>query len=483
MVCPDRAPSRLGDVVHGLADSLAVYFERRMARILLLGIISGFPWVLIGSSLTLWLTEDGLSRSTIGWAGLIFGVYAFNFLWAPLIDRVRLPWLSQRLGQRRAWILVLQAAVLVCLVLWSALDPSESLGSVIAVGLAIAVASATQDIAIDALRIEQIGKTESEAMAAGAAVAVVGWWSGFKLGGIVALETAEGFQNAGIENYWQATFLVLGIVVVLCNAGLLFVREAAATERIAAQTEDEERIAARLRMSGPLGRAAAWLGGTAVAPLMRFFVKNGVAIAAAVLGFVFLFKIGEAFMGRMSLVFYTEIGFTKSDIALYSKGLGWIVTVGFTVLGGLVAIRIGLVRAMFVSGIAMALTNLMFALLAWSGKSEVLFAAAVVMDDLTSAFATVTFVAFISMLVDRTYTATQYALLASLGTAGRTLLAASSGELVDWLEGDWGTFFVITALMVLPSLVCLWAIRAKLRDLLAGARVRLMGKDAEDAPG
>ncbi len=468
--------------MQGLAESLAVYFERRMARILLLGIISGFPWVLIGSSLTLWLTEDGLSRSTIGWAGLIFGVYAFNFLWAPLIDRVRLPWLSQRLGQRRAWILVLQAAVLVCLVLWSALDPSENLGSVIAIGLAIAVASATQDIAIDALRIEQIGKEEGEAMAAGAAVAVVGWWSGFKLGGIVALETAEAFQTAGIENYWQVTFLVLGIVVVLCNVGLLFVREAAAVARMAAQAEDEERIAARLRVSGPLGRIAAWLGGTVFSPLMRFFERNGVAIAAAVLGFVFLFKIGEAFMGRMSLVFYTEIGFTKSDIALYSKGLGWIVTVGFTLLGGLVAVRIGLIRAMFASGIAMALTNLMFALLAWSGKSEVLFAAAVVMDDLTSAFATVTFVAFISMLVDRTYTATQYALLASLGTAGRTLLAASSGELVDWLEGDWGTFFVITTLMVIPSLVCLWAIRAKLRELLAGARVRLMGKAAEEAP-
>ena len=469
--------------MQGLAESLAVYFERRMARILLLGIISGFPWVLIGTSLTLWLTEDGLSRSTIGWAGLIFGVYAFNFLWAPLIDRVRLPWLSRRIGQRRAWILVLQAAVLVCLVLWSALDPSESLGSVIAVGLAIAVASATQDIAIDALRIEQMGKSEGEAMAAGAAVAVVGWWSGFKLGGIVALETAGRFQSAGLENYWQATFLVLGIVVVLCNVGLLFVREAAAAERLAAQAEDEKRIASRLRVSGPLGRTAAWLGGTVAGPLMRFFARNGVAIALAVLGFVFLFKIGEAFMGRMSLVFYTEIGFTKSDIALYSKGLGWIVTVGFTVLGGLVAIRIGLVRAMFVSGIAMALTNLMFALLAWSGKSEVLFAAAVVIDDLTSAFATVTFVAFISMLVDRSYTATQYALLASLGTAGRTLLAASSGELVDWLEGDWGTFFVITTLMVIPSLVCLWAIRAKLRDLLAGARVRLMGGGADDAAG
>ena len=200
------------------------------------------------------------------------------------------------------------------------------------------------------------------------------------------------------------------------------------------------------------------------------------------LGFIFLFKIGEAFLGRMSVIFYKEIGFTKSDIALYSKGLGWITTVTFTVLGGLVAIRIGLVRAMFVSGIAMAATNLLFAALAWTGKSELLFAVAVVMDDLTSAFATVTFVAFISMLVDRTYTATQYALLASIGTAGRTLFAASSGALVDWLEGDWGTFFVITTLMVIPSLVCLWAIRKRLAAMLTGARVRLFGKEADDTP-
>ena len=137
-------------------------------------------------------------------------------------------------------------------------------------------------------------------MAAGAAVAVVGWWSGFKLGGIVTLETAEAFQTAGVENYWQVTFLVLGIVVILCNVGLLFVREARATERMDAQAEDEERIAARLHVSGPLGRAAAWLGGTVVGPIMRFFEKNGFAIAAAVLGFVFLFKIGEAFMGRVT---------------------------------------------------------------------------------------------------------------------------------------------------------------------------------------
>ncbi len=165
-------------------------YERRIARILLLGIISGFSWVLIGSSLSLWLKEDGISRSTIGWAGLIFGVYAFNFLWAPLIDRIQLPWLSVRLGHRRAWIVTLQAVILVCLVLWSSVEPTANLTGVIAIGLVIAIASATQDITIDALRIEQFGQAEGESMAAGAATAVVGWWTGFKLGGVVALETA-----------------------------------------------------------------------------------------------------------------------------------------------------------------------------------------------------------------------------------------------------------------------------------------------------
>ena len=468
--------------MRSFSESLSIYFERRMARILLLGIISGFPWVLIGSCLSLWLKEDGLSRTTVGWASLIFGVYAFNFLWAPLIDRIRLPLLTKRLGHRRAWIVALQVVILACLVLWSLADPTADLGGVVAIGLVIAIASATQDIAIDALRIEQIGKTESESMAAGAATAVVGWWTGFKLGGVIALETAQAFQNAGVEDYWQATYLCLGALVVLCNIGLAFVREIAASERIAAQTEDDERIASGLALPGGFGRVVTWFAGTVANPLTSFFRRNGFAIAAAVLGFVFLFKIGEAFLGRMSIIFYKEIGFSKSEIALYSKGLGWVVTVAFTVLGSFFAIRIGLVRAMFAAGIAMAVTNLLFATLAWAGKSELLFATAVIVDDLTSAFATVIFVAFISMLVDRTYTATQYALLASIGTAGRTLFAASSGALVDWLEGDWGTFFVITTLMVTPSLVCLWAIRHKLRDMLAGTRVQVFGKKSEDAP-
>ena len=157
----------------------------------------------------------------------------------------------------------------------------------------------------------------------------------------------------------------------------------------------------------------------------------------------------------MSIIFYKEISFSKTDIAIYSKGLGWITTVVFTLLGGLFAIRSGVIKAMFVSGILMASTNLLFSLLAWSGKSEWLFAIAVIFDDMAAAFATVAFVAFISMLVDRTYTATQYALLASIGTAGRTTLA-SSGAMVDWLNGDWGIFFIITAIMQILLLVFLF---------------------------
>ena len=446
-----------------ISNLFKYYFDIRMIRILLLGAISGFPWVLIGSSLSLWLKEEGLSRSTIGWAGLIFGVYAFNYLWAPLIDRIQIPFLTKKIGHRRGWIVLMQLVILISLVLWSLINPSENLALLISIGLVIAIASSTQDITVDALRIEQVGENETKSMAAGAAMAVVGWWTGYKLGGVIALFTAEYFENIGVNNYWQATFLVMGVVVILMNIALMFVHENSNTERILSQKKTDEIIKNKLGNNNFLTKILSWLSGTIGGPVISFFKKNGFSIAIGILGFVFLFKIGEAFLGRMSIVFYKELGFSKSDIAIYSKTLGWITTVVFTLLGGLFAIRSGTVKTMFIAGGLMAITNLMFTLLAWSGKSELLFAAAVILDDIAAAFATVAFVAFISLLVDRTYTATQYALLASIGTAGRTLLASSSGSLVDWLNGDWGIFFIITALMVIPSLICLWFIRKKLK--------------------
>ena len=169
------------------SESFSVYFDKRMFRILLLGIISGFPWVLIGSSLSLWLKEEGLSRSTIGWAGLIFTVYAFNYLWAPLVDKIKIPYLTKKIGHRKAWIFSMQIVIFICLIFWSFVEPNQNLVLIIGIGLIVALASATQDITVDALRIEQIGENEGKSMAAGAAMAVVGWWSGYKLGGVLAL--------------------------------------------------------------------------------------------------------------------------------------------------------------------------------------------------------------------------------------------------------------------------------------------------------
>ena len=446
-----------------LSETFSVYFDSRMLKILLLGAISGFPWVLIGSSLSLWLKEDGLSRSTIGWAGLIFGVYAFNYLWAPLIDRIQIPLLTKKIGHRRGWIVLMQILILICLLFWSIINPSENLALVITVGLFIAIASATQDITVDALRIEQIGENEGKSMAAGAAMAVVGWWTGYKIGGVISLFSAEYIQKLGFENYWQLTFLILGILVILMNIGLMFINESDSLDRRMKQKENDKLISNKFNDKNIITNLITWVGGTLSGPIISFFKKNGFSIAMGILGFVFLFKIGEAFLGRMSIIFYKEIGFSKTDIAIYSKTIGWVTTVIFTLLGGLFVIRSGVLKAMFMAGIIMAGTNLLFSVLAWSDKSELLFAIAVIFDDIAAAFATVAFVAFISLLVDRTYTATQYALLASIGTAGRTTLASSSGALVDWLNGDWGIFFILTALMVIPSLILLWSIKNKLK--------------------
>ena len=462
-----------------MIEELRVYLDRRIARILLIGFISGFPWVLTGAILTLWLRDYGLTRTVVGFAGAISAVYAINFFWAPLVDRLSIPCLAARLGHRRAWILLLQAIILMALTAWSFLNPTTDLTAIVFVGLLIAIASATQDVVIDALRIEQVGETDSKLMAAGAAAAVVGWWTGFKLGGAIALTTADTFQGMGMENYWRSTILAMTGVIVLCNIGLMFVRERPSAERTAGQRAAQEAYVRQFRgkqvARSMTTTALAWLAATVVEPLWSFFRRNGTYVALALLGFIFLFKIGEAFLGRMSLVFYDEIGFSRTDIAVYSKGFGWLVTVGFTILGSFFAVRVGIVKALVLSGLAMAGTNLLFSALAWTGKSYWLFATAVIVDDITGAIASVTFVTFISLLVDRTYTATQYALLASIGTASRTLFASGSGLAVDALYGDWGTFFVITAVMVLPSLVCLWGLRHRIHALIGDVRTLVRG--------
>jgi PAT family beta-lactamase induction signal transducer AmpG len=454
-----------------LLETLSLYFERRMARILLLGIIQGFPFVLIYTALSLWLRDNDFSRSQVGFISLIGVVYGFNWLWAPLIDRIRIPWLTNKIGHRRSWIVIMQLIILLSLISWGLIDPKANIWIVGLVGLIIAIASATQDIVTDALRIEQIGKTEGRSMSAGAGVMVIGWFTGYKIGGIITLFTAHYFENFGIENYWQVTFLILTVIIIACNIALMFVPEQQSTEKQVEQKKTDQFFVDKLGSSNSITNIVAWIAGTIAGPFISFFKSKGVKIALYIIIFLFLFKIGEAFLGKMSIVFYDDMGFSKRDIAIYSKGYGWVITVVFTIIGSLFAIRSGLVKGMIIAGILMASTNLLFSALAWYGKSELLFATAIILDEITSAISTVIFVAFISLLVDRTYTATHYALMASLATFGKNVFSAFSGFVVDKLEflnspenlhNDWAIFFIITTLMVIPSLVFLWIIKDKL---------------------
>jgi PAT family beta-lactamase induction signal transducer AmpG len=212
-------------------------------------------------------------------------------------------------------------------------------------------------------------------------------------------------------------------------------------------------------------KVANWLLVTLVEPFRDFFNRNGFKLAMSILLFIFLFKMGEAFLGRMSIVFYKEIGFTNTEIGSLSKLLNWWVTIVFAVIGGMVNIRYGIYRGLMVSGIAMASSNLMFALMASVGPDKMLFVATIFVDGFTAAWGSVALVAFISLLCNQAFSASQYALMASLGVLGRTFMASSSGFLVDWMDGNWAAFFILTALMVIPSLLFLRLIKDDIHRL------------------
>ena len=454
-----------------LSETLSLYFEIKMARIFLLGIIQGFPFVLIYSALSLWLRDNDFSRSQIGFLSLIGIVYGFNWLWAPIVDRIRIPWLTNKIGHRKSWIVIMQSIIFLSLIVWGLSNPKENIWVVGLVGLIIAIASSTQDIVTDALRIEQVDKTDGASMSAGAGVMVIGWYTGFKLGQVITFLTADYFEKLGYENYWQITFLLLTILILVCNIGLMFIGEEDSLERKIQQQKNDQFILTKLGSSNSFNTKIAWIIGTVSGPFISFFKSKGTKIGIYIIVFLFLFKIGEAFLGKMSIVFYDDMGFSKKQIAIYSGGYGWIVTICFTLIGSFFAIRSGLVKAMIIAGLLMASTNLLFSALAWYGNSEFLFATAVILDQITESISTVVFVAFVSILVDRTYTASHYALMASLATFGKNIFSSFSGFVVDKLEflntsenlhNDWAIFFIITSLMVIPSLVFLWIIKDKL---------------------
>ncbi|RJX71761.1 MFS transporter [Vibrio sinensis] len=437
-------------------DTVRSYFDKRLLWVFMLGCSSGFPWVLIGSNMSGWLKDAGLTRAAIGYFGSVFAVYAINFLWAPLVDRVKLPFLHAWVGQRRSWILLCQCVILICTLFIAGVDPAKSLMLTSMLALIIATASATQDIAIDAFRIDTFPKSQASKLPQASAMAVIGWWTGYSLPGYFAFVNADSIG-------WNGVYYGMAVVVGILIAFTLLVREP--------QTHREElQSQAEKRHNEVVGnKVVAWLSVTVIEPFLDFFKRNGVQVAVTLLLFVFLFKIGEAFLGRMSITFYKEIGFSNEQIGHYSKLIGWGATMFFTLLGSMFNVKFGIVRGLMIGGIAMAASNLMFAWIAKVGPNENLFLATIIVDNFTTAFSTVAFVSFLTILTGQAFSATQYALLASLGNFGRTTLASFSGELADYLN-DWSTFFIITAIMVVPSLVMLYSLRHYFTDLLEKRR-------------
>lgn len=433
----------------GFFAALAQYRDRRLLFIFLLGCSSGFPWVLIGSAMSGWLKDANLSRATIGFFGSVTAVYAINFLWAPLVDRVKLGWLYRLLGQRRSWILLMQLFIVLATIAIAYTNPAYSLIWTSLLALCIAAAAATMDIAIDGYRIDIIGDNAARLPAA-AAMSVAGWWTGYSLPGFYAFHYAD-------SHGWPQVYLGMALILMALALVSLFI-----TEPVSHRDLLQQKAAARYqqKIQHP---ALLWLSVTVIEPFAEFFRRNGMLLSCSLIAFILIFKLGEALLGRMSIQFYREVGFSNEQIAEYSKLIGWGATMVFTLLGSLLNVRFGVIKGLVLGGVTMAASNLMFAWIALVGPDEQLLLWTILLDNFTTAFSIVAFVAFLTSFTGVAFSATQYALLASIGNFARTSMASFAGSLVDALDGNWALFFVLTSLMVIPGLLLLWFIVRQLK--------------------
>lgn len=519
-----------------IKETLNYFKDKRLLTIFCFGVASGFPWVLIGSAMTGWLKDEGLSRSSIGLFGLIFACYSINFLWSPLADRVKLPFLTAKMGMRRSWIVVTQAIIVFATIQLSFLDVSSQLNLMAMFGLILALSGSTQDIAIDAYRIDSLAGHDNNIMAAGSAMATAGWWTGYAgLGSIpfilvsqpnwqwhevfqvlsaimvvlmitaivvsepksnreAVLDKIEADYLKVLPQYGNKSLSILFILplifasIIYANIGypawpetiisqefqftfitclvmgllFLFIQQ---LSKLNKQVSNNNGVQNNNQVT-VIHKIIAWLLTTLVAPIQEFFDRNGTRLALSILMFIFLFKLGEAYLGRMSIVFYREVGFSNEDIAYYSKMINWATTIVFSLIGSVFTIRYGILKGLFIGGIAMSASNLLFSAMALVGPNKLLFAFTVFVDGFTSAWGSVAFVALLSVLCNKSFTASQYALMASLGTFGRVMLGSYSGIIVDWLDGNWAFFFILTSLMVIPSLLFLYSIRKPLTLLI-----------------
>jgi PAT family beta-lactamase induction signal transducer AmpG len=413
-------------------DALAVYADRRLIIVFFMGFASGLPLPLSGATLSIWLTEAGVSLASIGLFALVGTPYNIKFLWAPLLDRVRVPLLSALLGRRRAWMIVIQIGLVLSLVALGLTQPDENPVATAACALLVAFFSASQDVVIDAYRIEILDESEQ---GAGAAMTQAGYRVGLLAAGAGALYLAEAVP-------WSVVYAVMAALVVLGFLAAFFAP---------LSPEPAESPAARTDIG-------AWLRETIVAPFTEFFARNGIAVALLLLAFILLYKLGDAFAGVMANPFYIKIGFTKTEIANVSKIFGVAATLLGVFLGGVIVKRYGVLKSLLGCGLLQMVSNLMFAAQAAIGHDVGFLFLTIGIENLSGGMGSAAFVAYLSLLCNTAYTGTQYALFSSFMAFGRTWLAASSGWVAEGT--DWVTFFVISTFVAIPGLLLLlWIMR------------------------
>jgi MFS transporter, PAT family, beta-lactamase induction signal transducer AmpG len=443
--------------VHPWLAALKVYTHPRVIGMLFLGFSAGLPLLLVLGTLSFWLSEAGIARATIGhlsWVGLAYGV---KFLWSPLVDRLPLPFLTAMLGRRRAWLLLSQLCIAAALLRMANTDPVLNLAHTVYLALAVAFASATQDIALDAYRIEAVEVEKQGAMAAS-------YQAGYRLAMITAGAGAlwiAASVNPGVTGYdfhpWQVAYTVMAALMGVGIVTTLIIREPVRhipRETNAREAHAKEKLAG-LGLSDGLLNAAAWFYSAVLSPFLDF-VQRYKWQAVLMLALIATYRISDVVMGVMSNPFYQEMGFTKDEVATVSKVYGVIMTIAGAGLGGLLTLRLGVMRTLFLGAVLSAATNLLFVWLAGRGHDVGALVFTVSADNLAAGIASSAFVAYLSGLVNQAYSATQYALFTSVMLLLPKFIAGFSGEFVD--AYGWANFFTGTALIGLPVLLLVWLV-------------------------
>ena len=417
-------------------DVFAVYAEAPTLRMLLLGFSAGLPLLLVFGTLSFWLREAGINRTTIGYLSWVGLAYAFKWVWAPLVDRMPIPLLTRWLGRRRSWLLVSQIVIIAALIGIGLTDPRLALTPVVWCALAIAVGSATQDIALDAYRIESADTDRQAALAAayqtGYRIAMI--WAGAGALWIAAraeVTGAVGYQQGA----WQTAYWVMAASMLIGVATVLLSPEPAA------------------RAFKPARNAAEWLQGALIEPFADFLRRYG-RQALLILALIAIYRISDIVMGIMANPFYVDMGYTKDEVAAVTKIYGVIMTLVGAFVGGVLAMRYGVMKVLMLGGVLSAASNLLFAWLSTRGHDVLGLTFVISADNLSSGIASAAFIAYLSSLTNINYSATQYALFSSMMLLLPKFLAGYSGAYVDAF--GYGNFFTATALLGLPVLVLVY---------------------------